>query len=111
MSDFQTITHVKRTAKDHVCNQCGTPIEKGLPAINYKGSYEGYFYCEYDHVDCNEAAREINHYVDAYNGEPYFLHQVEEIDEAKFLLEKFPAVAARLPFCQFVAEENRLATV
>jgi len=98
MGDFSSKTSVKAVRKPHECDQCGTSINVGEPAIYCRGLWDGYFYSTYQHPECEEAgmkyARETGYWGEEFT---WFQHvDLDEYDLKAWLLENAPAVAERL---------------
>ena len=54
--EFSHMQIVGRTRKEHDCFECRCPIEPGSKAIKRSGRFDGAFYSDYAHPDCNDAA-------------------------------------------------------
>ena len=103
MSDWSRSTKITRTRKSHDCHHCDGVIEVGSRANKLAGVYDGVFFTVYTHEECQEAGDALA--IKSGNwGEDYlWLNQIDEHEDARFILERFPTVAARLPICARVA--------
>lgn len=63
MLDFETIK-TPVAAKQHKCSLCGGNIEKGEKYVYHAGKYDGYFFTEYLHMDCQDVISEYCSEVD-----------------------------------------------
>ena len=104
MSDFSSSEEIKRTRKSHRCFCCESEIPAGSSALKMTGVWEGDFYCEWIHSDCKEAADALNALSGNWGEDFVWLHQMEEFEDARFILKEFPEVAARLAICDRVAK-------
>ena len=55
MDEFSHMQIVGRTRKAHQCFECRLEIVKGRKAIKRSGRFDGAFYSDYAHPDCNDA--------------------------------------------------------
>jgi hypothetical protein len=103
--DFGSFRHVKAGRKAHRCEHCGGAIAIGEPSCAWAGKVEGDFTTYREHEDCREAWSALieNHGgFDHDYGHP-FLYDWESDsrdDDAAFLRETYPAVAARLSWAR-----------
>lgn len=97
MTDFHTSRKIGKTRKTHCCEQCGKIIDIGSPASKAVGVFDGYFYQNYTHVECNAAAWEFAKESDSWGEEfPFFQYDDRDIETDKWLIENHPIVAERL---------------
>lgn len=56
MSDFYSTTTIRATRKRHVCEHCLTAIAIGSPATRQAGMWDGDFFSDHVHPECQEAS-------------------------------------------------------
>ncbi|MDJ0513001.1 MAG: hypothetical protein QNJ62_06125 [Methyloceanibacter sp.] len=99
MWDFVTGRNIKRTRTQHICKQCGKPIEAGSPARYLSGKYDGEFQSSYEHVECHaawQAFRELCGFY-GYEETPWLWDDYElRYDHQDWLKENHPIVYNRL---------------
>lgn len=93
---FATETNVKAVRKRHRCDGCGKRIEIGSPAVRWAGMTDGDFGAAIYHPDCRLAEIKLNDLLETQWGDEWAA--LSEIDEEDWpwLIETFPAVAARM---------------
>ncbi len=96
--DFHHTRDIKSTRKVHVCEQCDRPISFGSAARSAAGVFEGNFYTQYLHIECDDAARAFAELNDMWGEDWPWFRQMDdsEFDHHAWLLEHHPIVAARL---------------
>jgi hypothetical protein len=104
MSNFQSNCEIKRVRKPHTCEHCGLQIATRRPASVSKGRYDGHFYAFYTHPDCWQAGSALADENGDWGEDFVWLHQINEYNDARFIINRFPAVATRLSICGRVAE-------
>jgi len=60
MSNFQIVTKVKKSKKDHMCEQCGVLIPKGVSYVYFKGVFDGDFFAIKNHNECWDEWQRVN---------------------------------------------------
>ena len=96
--DFHSGRTIKATRKPHECEQCGRKIETGSPAYYAAGKYDGYFYTQYEHIECHAAGMAYAEETGLW-GEEFTWFQHSDCAREEFgpwLLEHHPIVAERL---------------
>ena len=94
---FATETSVKAVRKRHRCDGCGAHIEIGEPAKRWAGMSDGDFCTAIYHPDCRAAEERMNELAGwRYGDDWYLLSDDLSREDWPWLLEEFPAVAARL---------------
>jgi len=83
---------VKAVRKNHFCEGCGKYVLIGEPAIRWTGIGEDGFASAIYHPECREAEVYMNREASSFEWWPLGNH---EEDDWPWLMEKFPAVAAR----------------
>lgn len=73
MSDFFSTTKVKKTRKEHICDCCGSTIQKGEELIKYAGVYEGDFFAS---KVCPQCDKIVEFYCDEYGTNEWCLNEV-----------------------------------
>jgi hypothetical protein len=97
MSAYYSHRTIKATRKPHQCEGCGKIIEAGAPAFYWAGDCDGDFYSAHYHLDCREAEVVWNSIRDTWGDEYDSLCAIhEEPEDVAWLVEEFPAVAARM---------------
>ena len=92
---FNSKTVVPR--KPHSCEQCGKQIIAGERCHYSSGLYDGDFMSYYEHEDCRAAWLDVERETLRWDDAAPFLRDSEGLAESRpFLIEKYPAVAARL---------------
>lgn len=94
MSDCYSEKVVK-IRKPRNCHGCGTLMNKGEEALSYSGKFDGDFGSFTLHTDCREAELAWSKMAGTYADEFVGLGEVEA-DDWPWLLESYPAVAARM---------------
>lgn len=88
---------IKSTRKPHHCCACAKPIGVGEPAFYWAGDCDGDFCHVYYHSDCRAAEEKWNDNSDTWGDEYMSLECIaEEPDDVLWLIDEFPAVAARM---------------
>lgn len=97
MTDFWAETAVKAVRKRHVCNGCGKHVEIGSAATRWAGTTDGDFATAIYHPDCRAAEIAMNNDVLGfqYGDEWRPLFDIES-EDLPWLIDSYPAVAARL---------------
>lgn len=92
---FSNEQRIKATRKRAWCVGCGQPIEVGSAAVRWTGITDGDFQSVAYHPECRDAECALNemHSADEWIG---LCEVTGERDDELWLLEEFPAVAARL---------------
>ena len=83
---------VKAVRKNHFCEGCGKYVLIGEPAIRWTGIGEDGFASVIYHPECREAEVYMNREINSFEWCPLNSH---EEDDWPWLMDKFPAVAAR----------------
>lgn len=86
---------VKAVRKPHRCDGCGRRIEPGGPAQRWVGMTDGEFGSAIYHPDCREAEVDLNQIKDCWGDDWFSLREIDDEDRP-WLLEEYPAVAARM---------------
>lgn len=97
--DFHSGRELRATRKPHACEQCGRNIETGSPAYYAAGKYDGYFYTQYEHVECRAAGMAYAEETGLWGEDfTWFQHADSDMraDFGPWLLEHHPIVAERL---------------
>ncbi|RVT93739.1 hypothetical protein [Sphingomonas crocodyli] len=92
---FATESNIKAVRKARRCFGCSVTIEVGEPAVSSVGMSDGDFYANTYHPDCREAEIALNRlretgWVDDWS----CLYDIEW-EDWRWLVEEWPAVAAR----------------
>lgn len=102
---FRTETIIKKNARPHRCDYCGSTIPAGAPSIKIAGHWDGSFYTARGHIDCVQMWNEAYEtYSDDYEGMPFNLFEAIEPDESRAIVEaaynhfrgRYPHVICRL---------------
>jgi hypothetical protein len=99
IDDFHSGRTIKATRKQHVCEQCGRKIETGSPAHYAAGRFDGYFYTQHVHIECQAAATAYAELNGLWGEDfPWFQHADRDMraDFGPWLLDHHPIVAERL---------------
>lgn len=90
---------IKAIRKAAMCNQCSTLIMPGEPAVNHVGVYDGDFFSNHTHVDCDELSFWVAGLWDAWGEDFPFLDEMDwsylspaELDTVK---ERWPRLFER----------------
>lgn len=59
MSDFCSLTHIKKTRRERSCDWCGESIPAGSAAWKTAGCNQGKFWKAYWHPECVEANQRL----------------------------------------------------
>lgn len=89
---------VKAVRKRHRCDGCGRHIEAGQSATRWAGLTDGDFNTAIYHPDCREAELAMNALIGTQYGDEWWPLSEIETDDRPWLIETFPAVAARMGF-------------
>lgn len=92
---FASTRTVKAVRKAHKCVGCDRMIEIGQPAERWSGMTDGDFASVIYHVDCRAAEIELNKLASTDWDEWMGLADIED-DDWDWLIEEYPAVAARM---------------
>jgi hypothetical protein len=106
MSDFWTESTVKAVRKPHRCEDCRKLIEVGSPASHTAGVYDGDFFSNYSHVECRAAALDYHCVADLTSDEWPWLHELDEVEDWKWLIAEHPIVAERMGLQKRIAERE-----
>lgn len=87
---------VKAVRKSRRCDVCRAPIEIGFPAIRWVGMIDDEFGTLIFHPDCRGAEIAYNRMTNCNWDEWYSLASDLEPDDHAWLLDEWPAVAARM---------------
>lgn len=94
---FYSEKTVKSVRKARACLGCGVRIEAGETALGCAGHDDGQFWSGIYHHDCREAEIGLNMLHDVYAGDDWMnLGDDMEWEDWPWLIEKYPAVAARM---------------
>ena len=97
MTNFHTSHVVKAGRKRYSCAQCGQRIDIGSPRVRSAGFYDGYFYVNHTHTECEDAALAYARLHRLWDEDyPWFQHMDVDPDDVKWMLCEHPIVAARL---------------
>jgi hypothetical protein len=97
IDDFHSGRTIKATRKPHECEQCGRKIEVGSSAHYAAGRFDGYFYTQHVHIECQAAATAYAELNGLWGEDfPWFQHMDRDVDWTGWLLEHHPIVAERL---------------
>ncbi len=93
---FYSETPIKSVRKARPCCACGKPLEVGQPALKCSGNHDGFWSGTY-HVDCRAAELALNNLHGCYGGEDWINIGYDlDWEDWPWLVEEFPAVAARM---------------
>lgn len=108
MSDFHESRKVKGR-KAYRCEQCGQPIEAGCEHIYAAGRWEGDFYTQRIHLECDAAALDYARELNLWNDEfPWFSEYPDfEPGDWEWMVDRHPIVAARLGWDKKLEERKR----
>jgi hypothetical protein len=95
---FARETAVKAVRKRHVCDGCRKHIEIGQPAKRWAGMADGHFDAVIYHADCRLAEIALNDILDTHGPDEWCALCDIEDEDRPWLIEAFPAVAARIGF-------------
>ena len=56
MSDFCSVSFVKKSRKRHPCERCNEWIDAGSSCVVFSGHWDGYMFRCYQHDECHEAS-------------------------------------------------------
>ena len=73
MSDFFSTQTTKKTRKEHICDCCGSTIEKGEELIRYAGVYCGDFFSS---KLCPQCDKIIQIYCDTYGTNEWRMNEI-----------------------------------
>ena len=94
---FVSETTVKAVRKRHRCEGCGKHIEIGEPAKRWAGMSDGDFVSVIYHPDFRAAEERMNELAGwRYGDDWYLLNDDLGREDWPWLIEEFPAVAARM---------------
>lgn len=93
---FVTETDVKAVRKRHRCDGCGAHIEIGEPAKRWAGMTDGEFGTAIYHPDCRAAEVRLNDLAGWGFGDDWYPLSDAGREDWPWLIEEFPAVAARM---------------
>lgn len=108
MSDFHNKETIAATRKPHRCGQCECRIAKGERAVIASGLYDGNFYREHTHVDCEAVAYAYAKRFDCWGEDIIRLHDIACVAELRWLIGEHSAVAERLRAEQRLADREQL---
>ena len=98
---FEKIRETVRTArKDHSCIWCNMPIEAGEKYLDRAYKFEGSFYTDKLHLDCNEA---LGNSDDLDGFEPYNQYRGKTMKESEDIRDKEIEAEDSLSFCDKAA--------
>ena len=95
-ASFYSERHVAKTRRARQCCECLHALDVGVSCKRIVGVHEGDFSCVYAHSDCLDAAREYNAGIGTYGDTWYSLHEIDEVEDFRWLCDTFPAVADRM---------------
>lgn len=99
---------IKSVRKARPCLGCGRRIEVGETALGCAGHYDGDFWSGAYHHDCRSAEIGLNRLHDVRGGDEWMnLGDDMEWEDWPWLVEDFPAVAARMGITTERFEEVR----
>jgi hypothetical protein len=107
MSDFQSQRLVAALRKPHRCQNCGGRLNKGEPAIRTTGVWEGDFFDQYNHPECDAAARSFARLTDSWGDEWIFLYDMPRDQYFNWLFNYHPVAAEYIDRPRFIAELER----
>ena len=111
MTDFSCEVHIKAARKPHRCEHCEQEILKGEPADKLVGTFDGDFGWSYMHTDCAEAGSAYASSRSCYGIDWLWLHELvesNEVEELRWLMNAYPAVASRMNVEAIVAKHDMM---
>lgn len=103
---FYRERQIKSVRKARRCTGCSDLIAVGQPALDCSGHYDGDFWSATFHSDCRAAELGLNKLHDTMHDEWMSLDDMEW-EDWPWLIEEFPAVAARMNITTEKYEEAR----
>ena len=104
---FHSEHTVKAVRKRHLCDGCRRYIEVGEPAIKWAGMTDGDFGTAIYHPDCREAEVGLNTVLGWSHGDEWWPLSKIEWEDRLWLLDAFPAVAARMGITPTLTTKGR----
>lgn len=92
---FSSEMRTKAVRKQHRCDACPAPIEIGQPMIKWAGTTDGDFGILKYHPECREAEIALNKLHDTWSNDEWIGLWDFDWEDAEWLIEEFPIVAAR----------------
>lgn len=85
-------------AKQHICDQCGKPIQKGTIHSYTAGKYDGDFYTAREHNDCRELWLKLWDVRGLLYGDTQdvLISDGDLYEDKEWIAAEYPDVAARL---------------
>lgn len=104
---FSSETKVNAVRKSRRCDACGKFVEIGQPAIKWAGTTDGDFGTLIYHPDCRAAELALNELHGTWSNEDWIGLWDFDWDDADWLIDQFPEVAARKGITADLIAERR----
>lgn len=105
MTDFYH-DRTLRSRKEHMCSHCRQTISVGGSARYSVGVVNGEFVTAYAHITCHNAAQELDDISSQMVYEFLWLHEVDEIEDLRWLMRHHPEAADRINAAPRVARHD-----